>query len=134
MKETLEVVAAVIFNEGAYLCVQKGLHRLSYLQHKFEFPGGKIEPGESAEEALLREIKEELQMEIRPIRPLITVQHGYKDLQIILHAWLCSCASRELNLQEHAYHCWLTKEKLHTLDWAAADLPIVQFLQASEPE
>lgn len=124
-----EVVAAVIFHEGFFLCVQKGAHKLPYLQYKFEFPGGKTESGESAEAALVREIREELGMEIQPLRQLLTVQHAYEDVSIRLQAWLCSCSERELVLREHISFRWEKAENLFTLDWAAADLPIVKFLQ-----
>lgn len=129
MEQVTEVVAAVLFHEGSFLCVQKGLHRFSYLQHTFEFPGGKPEPGESAEEALIREIREELRMEITPVRHLLSVPHRYDDFSILLHAWLCTCKNRRLVLQEHISCCWMHTGELHTLNWAAADLPIVRFLE-----
>lgn len=129
MESPTEVVAAVIIHDGKFLCVQKGRHRFPYLQHRFEFPGGKTEPGETAEEALIREIREELRMEITPLCHLVSVPHHYDDFSILLHAWLCSCKTPSLLLQEHISCCWLPAGELHTLNWAAADLPVVRFLQ-----
>lgn len=128
MEREIEVVAAVIYHEGAFLCVQRGKHPFAYLSGKFEFPGGKTEPGEQAAAALIREIREELDMNIHPLRHLITVNHSYPDFSIRLQAWLCRCDSIEYNLKEHLSACWLPPEQLKQLDWAAADLPVVDFL------
>ena len=130
MAEITEVVAAVIQHENEILCVQRGIHRYPYLSHKFEFPGGKTEAGETQQQALIREIREELHMEIRPLRHLISVHHSYPDFRILLHAWLCESTSRELMLLEHTAARWLLPEQLHALDWAAADIPVVEHLMA----
>lgn len=128
-----EVVAAVIIRNGSVLCLQKGSHRFSYLSEKFEFPGGKTESGESQEEALVREIREELCLEIRPLRHLITVPHAYPDFSILLHAWLCETEEKEPVLNEHKTACWLPLDRLKEPDWAAADVPVVEFLMERIP-
>ncbi len=126
----MEVVAAVIHQEGRFLCTQRGEHRYGYLSKKFEFPGGKTEAGERVEDALVREIREELAMEIRPVRHLISVSHSYPDFNLNLHAWLCSCHSMEFVLHEHISACWLPAKELSQLDWAAADLPVAALLHS----
>lgn len=124
----IEVVAAVIKHEEAILCVQRGNHKFEYIAHKYEFPGGKVENGETAEEALKREIQEELNLDITVKQLLITVKHQYPDFYIIMHAHHCSCTSRQITLTEHVRHQWLPEEALRTLDWAAADVPVVELL------
>ena len=131
MNKELEVVAAIIVHEKSVLCVQRGIHRYPYLSEKFEFPGGKTEPGETQEAALIREIREELSLEIQPLRHLISVRHPYPDFAIHLHAWICESKTRDMLLTEHIQALWLKTEDLSRPDWAAADLPVVAELMKS---
>ncbi len=126
----VEVVAAVIEYEGKYLCVQRGESKLEYISKKFEFPGGKIEPGETKEETIKREILEELNMEIEPTKEFLTVVHEYPDFHLTMHSFICKCNSPELKLSEHIDFKWLQTPEMDNLDWAAADLPIVELLQS----
>jgi 8-oxo-dGTP diphosphatase len=121
----IEVVAAVIIDNNKILCVQRGKNRHDYIAFKYEFPGGKIEPGETREEALLREIREELKMDITIEKDFLTVEHEYPDFKLTLHSFVCSCKSRTLTLTEHADSKWLNKEELSNFDWAAADIAVV---------
>lgn len=82
MKKHLEVVGAVIVREGRVLAAKRGESKFAYVAHKYEFAGGKIEPGESRESALVREIKEELCADIRILRPFLTLEHEYPDFSI----------------------------------------------------
>lgn len=122
----VNVVAAVIEHNGEILCVQRGSNKLEYISEKFEFPGGKIEKGETLEMTIIREIQEELNMKIVPIEQLPTVEHTYPDFYLTMYVFRCSCESRMLELTEHISFSWLTKEELPSLDWAAADIPIVE--------
>jgi len=124
----IEVVAAIIIHEGKILCVQRGPAKYDYISHKWEFPGGKVETGETKMGALVREIKEELLMDVTVEVFFTTVQHTYPDFQLTMHSYLCSCESNELTLTEHSDYKWLSKNELKELDWAAADLPIVEKL------
>jgi len=124
-----KVVAAVIEHNGEILCVQKGENKFNYLSYKYEFPGGKIEPGEHEEDALLREIMEELDLQITIDYKIAVVNHQYPDFMVTLTAYLCFSASRELKLTEHINACWLSKERLKTLNWVGADQPVVERLQ-----
>jgi 8-oxo-dGTP diphosphatase len=128
MSSPIEVVAAVIQHEGKYLCVQRGESRYAYVSEKFEFPGGKVEAGETQLNALIREIAEELEIEIQPEKHLVSVTHHYPDFSIVLHAWLCQSFTKEIQLKEHISMLWLLPNELHKLDWAAADLPVVEAL------
>ena len=132
MRRAIEVVAGVITSAGAILCVQRDINEKSYISEKWEFPGGKIELGESPQDALRREIAEELEIDISVGKLLITVQHDYPDLSVNLHAFLCSAPVRHLNLTEHIDYKWLPQAELSQLDWAAADLPIIKALSTHE--
>lgn len=124
----IEVVAAIIFNNNKILCVQKKVNKYDYLSFKYEFPGGKIEKGETREEALKREIKEELNLEINIHNKFFTVPHQYPDFELTLHSFICSCFDTKLTLSDHINFKWLTKDQIFSLDWAAADIPIVEKL------
>ena len=126
-----EVVAAIIQRGDEFLCLQRGPSKYDYIAQKWEFPGGKVEAGETQAVALAREIQEELGLVIQVNARLLTVEHEYADFRIILHGLLCSALTHELTLHEHIAYAWLRRDRLHTLDWAAADLPLVANLQAS---
>ena len=125
------VVAAIIQNNNKILCVQRGPSKYDYISKKFEFPGGKQEENESKEEALEREIKEELGINITIASEFLVVDHTYPDFKLVMHSYLCTADNYELQLTEHIDFKWLRPEELHQLDWAAADLPIVEKLMSN---
>lgn len=124
----IEVVAGVIYWKDLILCVQRPKNKLSYISKKFEFPGGKIEEGETKEQALHRELFEELNISTKIKSFFITVVHDYPDFELTMHTFICEVNSKDLTLNEHIDQKWLTLKELDVLDWAAADLPIVQRL------
>ena len=124
----IEVVAAIIVNDNKILCVLRGENKYDYISKKFEFPGGKIEDGESKVAALKREIFEELKMDVISADEFITVVHKYPDFNLIMHGYMCTCRDTSLVLSEHIDFKWLNKSELVNLDWAAADIPIVEKL------
>lgn len=126
----IEVVAAILLRDGRILCVQRGANKFAYISHKYEFPGGKIEPGESREEAVKRELREELKMKIDVKEAFMTVTHQYPDFHLTMHTFLCTSTTPEVTLTEHINYHWLTKNELRRLDWAEADLPIIEKLIA----
>jgi len=125
----IQVVAAVIRYQDKILCVQRGESKYSYISKKYEFPGGKVEPNESEKQALIREIKEELNLEIEVNSKLLSLNHHYPDFEINIHAFDCSCTTATIELTEHMDYKWLSTKELSDLDWAAADLPIVELLE-----
>ena len=129
--KTIEVVVAIVVNDGKILCTQRGKNKLDYLSEKFEFPGGKLESDETLAQALACEIKEELNMSISVDRLLLTVEHVYPDFKIIMHSFICYTQSRASLLHEHLQVLWLGVNELDSLDWAAADIPIVDQLKAT---
>lgn len=126
--KTIEVVAAIIIHENKILCVQRGPSKFDYISKKFEFPGGKMEQDETKESALKREILEELDMDIDVKEEFLTVHHQYPDFILNMHSFICNCSDTKLILTEHIDYKWLKKEELPTLDWAAADIPIMEKL------
>ncbi|MCX8484039.1 MAG: (deoxy)nucleoside triphosphate pyrophosphohydrolase [Bacteroidia bacterium] len=124
----ITVVAAVIEHKGKYLCVQRGINKYDYISKKWEFPGGKVEADESPENALIREIQEELAMEINELDFLITVKHSYPDFRLTMHTFLCKSEQTTPTLTEHLEYTWQSASNMNHLDWAAADLPIVEKL------
>jgi 8-oxo-dGTP diphosphatase len=124
----IEVVAAIIYFENKILCVQRPKNKLSYISEKFEFPGGKIEKGESQKEALKRELIEELNVEPEIKSFFTTIVHEYPDFELTMHSFICEVKTKELNLTEHIAQEWLSLNEIEKLDWAAADIPIVNKL------
>ena len=124
----VEVVAAVILQEGKMLCVQRPENTRKYISLKWEFPGGKVEVGESREEALVREIREELSVDIEVSEFLMTVEHTYPDFHLTMHVFGCVLNQGEITLNEHITLKWLSVDELDQLDWAAADVPVVKSL------
>lgn len=129
-----EVVAAVIEHDNKILCMQRNKAKYDYVSYKFEFPGGKVETGEERHTALERELREEMDMDIKISEQdyLMTVEHTYPDFAITMHAYLCKLDNPQFVMKEHIAAKWLAPSELNTLDWADADKPIVQRLQKDE--
>ena len=124
----IEVVAAIIHHDGAYFATQRGYGEFEGM---WEFPGGKIEPGESREDALKREIQEELGVDIYIKELLCTTEYDYPTFHLTMHCYLCSVASGEIELREHKSAQWLTAETLDTVEWLPADKKIIAKLRAN---
>lgn len=126
----VEVVAAILMEQDKILCMQRKEGRYPYLSFKFEFPGGKMEKGETREQALMRELQEEmdLHLDVTPEDFFMTVEHPYPDFFITLHCYLCRISHPTFVVKEHESHQWLNYNLLDTLDWAEADNPVVKRL------
>lgn len=118
----IEVVAAIIQRDGAYFATQ---HGYGEFEGMWEFPGGKIEPGERPEAALQREIQEELGIDITINRLLCTTDYDYPSFHLTMHCYLCEIKSGEIELREHKSAQWLTAETLDSVEWLPADKEIV---------
>ncbi len=121
--KTIRVVAAIIFNQGKVFATQRGYGEF---KDGWEFPGGKIEPGETPEEAIKREIKEELDTEIEIVKFLDTVEYDYPKFHLSMDCFICKVISGDLVLKEHEAAKWLTKENLDSVDWLPADQGLVE--------
>lgn len=128
----ISVVAAVIEVDGKILCVQRDKSKYDYISYKYEFPGGKVEPGELKQDALIREIQEELDYEITVEVPIGNFIYAYPDFSVHMHFYYCTAATTDFTLNEHVHAQWLERVNLLNLDWAAADLPIVEKLMQLE--
>lgn len=125
-QKNIEVVAAIIQSGGKYFTTQRG-----YGDWKdwWEFPGGKIEAGESHKDALRREIREELATEIEVGSLLTTVEYDYPKFHLTMHCYLCTVVGGNLTLLEHEDARWLSKEDLDTVRWLPADRSIIELLK-----
>lgn len=119
----LKVCCAIIQHDNKVLVAQRSESML--LPLKWEFPGGKVEKGESAEDCIIREIKEELRLEISIVKQLTPVIHHYDSFSLELFPFVCISNTGEFEKAEHKSIVWSTKEDLLSYDWAAADIPIV---------
>lgn len=124
--KTIEVVAAIIIKDGKVFSTQRG-----YGEFKgwWEFPGGKIESGECPQEALIREIHEELDAEISVGELLEIVEWDYPNFHLTMHCFVCSLTSESLFLNEHEAAAWLTMETLHSVKWLPADEGILRKIE-----
>ena len=122
----IEVVAAIIKKEDKILATQRGYGEFKGL---WEFPGGKIENNESKEAALIREIKEELKADITMSCFVRTIEFDYPTFHLTMHCYFAKLKNNSFQLTEHMNACWLTKDKLNTVDWLPADIEIVEELK-----
>ena len=124
-RKTINVVAAIIIQDGKLFATQRG-----YGEWKdwWEFPGGKIESGETQKDALKREIREELATEINVGKLLTTVEYDYPQFHLTMHCYLCSSVCGRLSLLEHEDARWLAKEHLYSVKWLPADSELVPLI------
>ena len=122
----VEVVAAIILRDGKFFATQRG-----YGEWKdwWEFPGGKLEAGESPEEALKREIREELSTDICIEEFLCTVEYDYPKFHLTMHCYKCSLLTEALHLNEHEAARWLTIKEIDSVRWLPADILVVKSLK-----
>ena len=129
MSRTVRVAAAIIVRDGRIFATQRG-----YGDYKdwWEFPGGKLEEGETAEEALIREIREELRAGIEVGRLFITVEYDYPKFHLVMYCYLCRLATDEVELVEHEAACWLGKKDIRAVRWLPSDIEVVDKLVSEE--
>ena len=121
----IEVVAAIICKDGAFLASQRGYGEFEGL---WEFPGGKIETGETHEMAILREIKEEFGVSINVEKFLCTTEYDYPSFHLTMHCYVCSIKSGDIVLREHKSALWLATETFDDVEWLPADKSVVEIL------
>lgn len=122
----INVVAAIIIKDGQVFATQRGYGEF---QGWWGFPGGKIESGEGLKDALVREIREELEVEISVGELLETVEWDYPNFHLTMHCFVCSLISESLHLNEHEAAEWLTKDTLHSVKWLPADEGILRKIE-----
>lgn len=124
--KTIEVVAAVIKKGNKIFATQRGY---GDLKGGWEFPGGKIESGETPQQALVREIREELNTKIEVGEFIETVDFDYETFHLTMHCFICEVLEGELELLEHSAAKWLTKENIDSVEWLPADIKLIEKLK-----
>ena len=121
--KNVKVVAAIIINKNKVFATQRGYGEF---KDGWEFPGGKIEPGETPQEALIREIQEELDTKIKVNEKVDTVEYDYPTFHLSMDCFICNVVEGDLVLKEHEAAKWLKKDELYTVDWLPADKGIME--------
>lgn len=124
----IEVVAAILHKNGTYLATQRGYGEFEGM---WEFPGGKIEKNESHEDALKREIQEELGVDISVDKYLCTTEYDYPSFHLTMHCFLCNINAGDVELREHKSSKWLTLDELNNVEWLPADVAVVDTLKTT---
>ena len=124
--KTIKVAAAIIVDGGRIFATQRGY---GAFKDGWEFPGGKVEAGETSREALAREIREELDTEIRVGELFETVEYDYPDFHLSMDCFLCTIKSGDLVLKEHEAAKWLSKDTLYSVEWLPADVELIGKLE-----
>mgnify|MGYP002774860147 FL=1 len=124
--KTINVVAAIIIKDNKIFATQRGYGEF---KDGWEFPGGKVEKGETPENAIVREIKEELDTEIKVKEYFDTVEYDYPNFHLSMKCYICSVLSGKLELLEHEAAKWLDKDSLDLVAWLPADLGLVDKLK-----
>ena len=119
----IHVTCAIIERNGLVMAAQRSA--LMKMPLKWEFPGGKLDPGESPEDCLLRELAEEMNLNVSIKQTLPATTHDYPDIRVTLYPFICSIGVQEATLYEHSEITWLLPEELKSLDWAEADLSVI---------
>ncbi len=124
--KTIQVVASIIHQDGKILATQRGYGEYKGL---WEFPGGKMEPGETEEQAIVREIREELNVEIGVEKKVCTVEYDYPAFHLTMHCFLCHIRSGVLELKEHQSARWLSPSEWESVEWLLADVEVIDALR-----
>ena len=125
MSHPFPVVGAIFIQDGCLFAARRGASRYPYVAHCYEFVGGKQEPGEPLEAALIRELREEMALEVEIVAPYMSIVHDYPDFSIVLHTYLCRMLGA-YQLLEHESATWLPIASLDPAEWAPADAPIIE--------
>lgn len=127
--KVVKVVAAIIAEKGRIFATQRGYGEF---KDGWEFPGGKIEEGETPQQALVREIQEELDTEVEVGDLLGTVEYDYPTFHLSMQCFLCRIKSGRLNLKEHEAARWLAEDELDNVDWLPADIEVLEWIRRSQ--
>ena len=128
-RKHIEVAAAIIIDHGKIFATQRGYGEF---KDGWEFPGGKIEQGETPQQAVIREVREELDTEIEVGELFDTVEYDYPDFHLTMYCFICTVKSGDLVLKEHEAAKWLTGESLDSVDWLPADIELIEKLKISQ--
>ena len=122
-RRKIEVVAAVIIENGKLFATQRGYGEF---KDGWEFPGGKMEPGETGEQALARELREELAMKVEVGKLIKTIKYSYPNFDLTMHCYQVKITEGRPNLLEHEAAKWVTKDEIDSVAWLPADLEVIE--------
>lgn len=123
----IKTIAGVILNQNnEVLCTKRDKSKYDYISYKWEFPGGKVEEGETDKETLARELMEELEIEVEIGDFFYQVEHDYPDFHLSMTLYLCKFKEKEMKLNVHKGVKWLEPKDIMSLDWAGADVPVAE--------
>ena len=128
MKKHVKVAAGLVFEKGRIFATKRGESPYSYLAHKYEFPGGKLEPGESGPDTVKRELKEELSLDVKVGGLFAATTFEYPDFIVTLSVYECEMLS-DFVLNEHESYAWLAPAELNPEEWAPADADMIETLK-----
>lgn len=126
MKQITTVAGIIVNKNGEILCTKRDVGKYEYVSLKWEFPGGKIEEGETQEEALERELREELEIKVNVKNFFYQVEHDYPDFHLSMGVFKCEFPEQHISMNVHKALKWVKPEDLMELDWAEADKPVAQ--------
>lgn len=128
MKQITTAAGIIENKNGEILCTKRDIGKYEYVSLKWEFPGGKIEEGETEEEALIRELREELNIKVEIKDFFYQVEHDYPDFHLSMAVFECKFEDQEISMNVHKEIKWVKPEDLMKLDWAEADRPVATTL------
>ena len=128
-RKHIEVAAAIITDHGKIFATQRGYGEF---KDGWEFPGGKIEQGETPQQAVIREVREELDAEIEVGELFDTVEYDYPDFHLTMYCFICTVKSGDLVLKEHEAAKWLSEDSLDSVAWLPADIELIKKLKISQ--
>ena len=126
MKQITTVAGVIVNKEGEILCTKRDVGKYEYVSLKWEFPGGKVEEGETQEQTLERELREELEIKVEIQDFFYQVEHDYPDFHLSMAVYKCKFNEQHISMNVHKDIQWVKPENLMNLDWAAADLPVAK--------
>ena len=126
MKQVKTIAGVILNSKGEVLCTLRDQGKFDYISFKWEFPGGKVEEGESPKQTLARELREELDIEVEIGDFFYQVEHDYPDFHLSMTLFMCQYNGEKLSLNVHKDTKWLNPKDIMTLDWAGADLPVAK--------
>ncbi|MBO5884439.1 MAG: (deoxy)nucleoside triphosphate pyrophosphohydrolase [Clostridia bacterium] len=126
MKQIKTVAGVILNNENKLLCTLRDQGKYDYVSFKWEFPGGKVEEGETEVQTLQRELMEELEIEVDVKNFFYQVEHDYPDFHLSMAMYLCKLKTQDMKMNVHKGLKWLDAKEIMTLDWAQADVPVAK--------
>ena len=126
MKQIVTAAGVIVNHKGEILCTKRDVGKYDYVSLKWEFPGGKIEEGETPRQTLERELREELNIKVEIGEFYYHVEHDYPDFHLSMAVFKCKFNEQEISMNVHKEIMWMKPQDMMQLDWAAADIPVAQ--------